>query len=188
MALHEVLNICQCSAYLLYDGALKRSVLMIKQHIHTCTLSHTDRHTYMCTSYTHAVILSALLLKFTAVLCVACKTLHPSINSHEINVHSYSDVVGSVPCARMFHQFLVVGLIEACKGIQELFPDVLGPGRWNGYVSGSGSFTSNTGGTGSGNGSSSSSSSVAEGVLSAAEAHTQLQVQRHDRMKVYPLR
>ena len=89
----------------------------------------------------------------------------------------------------MFHQFLVVGLIEACKGIQELFPDVLGPGRGNGYVSGSGSFTSNTGGTGSGNGSSSSSSSssssVVEAVLSAAEAHTQLQVQRHDRMKVY---
>lgn len=158
---------------------------MIKRHIHTCTLTHTDIRTCVRT-YTHAVISSALLLEFTALLSVACRTLHPSINSHEINVHSHSDVVGSVPCARMFHQFLVVGLIEACKGIQELFPDVLGPGRGNGYVSGSGSLTSNTGGggTGSGNGSS-SSSSVAEAVLSAAEAHTQLQVQRHDRMKVY---
>lgn len=71
----------------------------------------------------------------------------------------------------MFHQFLVVGLIEACKGIQELYPDVLGPGR--GYGHGS---TGSAGGTSTGAGSSSSGSTVTEAVLSAAEAHTQLQV------------
>lgn len=65
----------------------------------------------------------------------------------------------------------MVGLIEACKGIQELYPDVLGPGR--GYGHGS---TGSAGGTGTGAGSNSSSSTVTEAVLSAAEAHTQLQV------------
>jgi hypothetical protein len=41
-----------------------------------------------------------------------------------------ADVAGSVANARKFHQSLVVGLIEACKGIAELFSDILegGPG------------------------------------------------------------
>ena len=39
------------------------------------------------------------------------------------------DLAGSVSSARKFHQSLMVGLIEACKGIAELFTDVVGDGR-----------------------------------------------------------
>ena len=39
------------------------------------------------------------------------------------------DLAGSVSSARKFHQSLMVGLIEACKGIAELFTDVVSDNR-----------------------------------------------------------
>jgi hypothetical protein len=81
-----------------------------------------------------------------------------------------SDSVGSVSYARKFHQFLVVGLIEACKGIVELFPDVLGSEGRNEY-----SFLSSSPHVG-GAGATAGSGVSAGAVQSASEAHTQLQV------------
>lgn len=78
-----------------------------------------------------------------------------------------SDSVGSVSYARKFHQFLVVGLIEACKGIVELFPDVLGSDGRNEHGSTS-SSSPHAGAAGA--------TAGAGAVQSASEAHTQLQV------------
>jgi hypothetical protein len=83
-----------------------------------------------------------------------------------------SDSVGSVSYARKFHQFLVVGLIEACKGIVELFPDVLGSEGRNEY-----SFLSSSPHVGGAGVTAGTGASVGAGaVQSASEAHTQLQV------------
>lgn len=131
------------------------------------TPSKVVTRTSLSPEYTALHYIDCIALSLTPILSAS--------NTRTTVTRSNSDVVGSVPCARMFHQFLVVGLIEACKGIQELYPDVLGPGR--GYGHGHGS-TGSAGGTGTGAGSSSSGSNVTEAVLSAAEAHTQLQVRQ----------
>lgn len=93
-----------------------------------------------------------------------------------------SDIIGSVSYARKFHQFLIVGLIEACKGILELFPDVLKNQNGGGGISdsnvGSNNASSSANGSSSGHGSSSSNMTVVtdSAVVCAIDAYNQLQV------------
>ena len=49
--------------------------------------------------------------------------------SSDTTVVGNHDLAGSVTSARKFHQSLMVGLIEACKGIAELFTDIVGDNR-----------------------------------------------------------
>ena len=87
---------------------------------------------------------------------------------------AFCDVVGSVSYARKFHQFLVVGLIEACKGISELFPDVLGgSGGETEPGSATGGGLGNLSGSGVG---SAGGAPLSAAIVSAADAYTQLQV------------
>lgn len=93
---------------------------------------------------------------------------HILFNSSSIR----SDNVGSVSYARKFHQFLIVGLIEACKGISELFPEAIGSADTDVVGSGTG-----TGTWGRGSACTSVTAAVtAADVVSAADAYTQLQV------------
>ena len=79
--------------------------------------------------------------------------------------------------ARKFHQFLVVGLIEACKGISELFPEVLGSSSSTGIGAGIGVGPGSSSGTNLG---SCAGAGIlvpsAAAVVSAREAYVQLQV------------
>jgi hypothetical protein len=69
-----------------------------------------------------------------------------------------------------------VGLIEACKGIVELFPDVLGSEGRNEYSFLSSSPHVGGAGANAGTGTGTGASVGASAIQSASEAHTQLQV------------